>query len=108
MDKHPADELNEDLVADRAYGERSWNPLEQNPVAAHNLERRGQRMPTEIPWLEERRKPFSSARGAVTGFGWTAFGIGAGAVIGFQFAGIAGLLLGGVGGAWLVARFSSR
>ena len=39
MDKHPADEFREDLAADRLYGERTWNLLEREPFASHNLDR---------------------------------------------------------------------
>ena len=111
MDKHPADELNEDLIADRLYSERIWNPLEQEPIAAHDLERRGQMLPLELPWLGDRRGRSgrtSSLRGAMGGFWWTTLGIGLGAILGMRFAGIVGLTAGGFFGAWLAARITSR
>ena len=111
MDKHPADELNEDLMVDRVYGERTWNPLEQPPIAAHDLERRGQMLPLELPWLADRRgraANVSSLRGAMGGFWWTALGIGLGAMLGMRFAGIAGLILGSLCGAWVAARITVR
>ena len=111
MQKHPADELNEDLAADRMYGERAWNPLEQEPIAAHDLERRGQMLPLELPWLRDRRGGSgrtSSLRGAMGGFWLTALGIAVGAIVGMRLAGIVGLMVGGFFGSWLAARITSR
>ncbi len=109
MQKHPANELNEDLSADRLYGERSWNPLGQEPIAAHDLERRGQMLPLELPWLRDRGGHTSSAsslRGAMGGFWWTALGIAFGAIVGMRLAGVVGLMVGGFFGAWLTARIT--
>lgn len=111
MQKHPADELNEDLAADRIYGERAWNPLEQEPIAAHDLERRGQMLPLELPWLDDRcgrSGRTSSLRGAMSGFWWTALGIALGAIVGMRVAGIVGLMIGSFIGAWLVTRISLK
>lgn len=111
MDKHPADELNEDLITDRLYGERAWNPLEHLPIAAHDLERRGQMLPLELPWLEDRRghvSVTSSQRRAMGGFWWTALCIAFGAIVGMRIAGIVGLMIGSFIGAWLVARINSK
>ena len=111
MDKHPADELNEDLIAGRLYSERIWNPLEQEPIAAHDLERRGQMLPLELPWLDDRRGrsgKISSLRGGMSGFWWTALGISFGAIVGMRIAGIVELMIGSFIGAWLAARITSR
>jgi hypothetical protein len=111
MHKHPADELNEDLAADRMYSERAWNPVEQDPIGAHNLERRGQMLPLEFPWLQDRRVgsgASSSTHGAMAGFWWIAFGIAVGALIGARVAGIFGLTAGALVGAWLIMRLTSK
>jgi hypothetical protein len=111
MDKHPADEFREDLAADRFYGERTWNLLEREPFASHNLDRRGQMLPLEIPWLKDRSstgRAATSSRGAMRGFWFTALGISIGAFVGVRFVGILGLIPGAFLGAWLVARLAQR
>ena len=98
-------------MADRQYGERAWNPLEQEPIAAHDLERRGQMLPLELPWLEDRRgraANVSSLRGAMGGFWWTVLGISFGAIVGMRIAGIVGLMIGSFIGAWLAARITYK
>ena len=110
MNKHPADELNEDLAADRFFGERTWNLLEQEPLVSHNPERIGQMLPLEFPWLDNRpcvtEEARSSPQGLMGGFWWLALGIGLGALIGVRLLGVIGLFAGAVFGASMASRFS--
>jgi hypothetical protein len=110
MNKHPADELNEDLAANRLFGERAWNPLEQEPLVSHNPERIGQMLPLELPWLDEHQGEaegaHSGTQGLMGGFWWLALGIGLGALIGMRLLGVIGLFAGAVFGASMASRFS--
>ena len=106
MNKHPADEYQQDMAADRFYGERDWNPLESDFIASYTPERQGQLLPLELPWLKTKltTKKSSGLSGAMGGFWITTIGLVVGAFVGVEVAGIVGLLIGAWLGTWIVAR----
>jgi hypothetical protein len=109
MNRHPANELNEDLALDRMYGESNWNPLERQPTVDHRLDRIGQMIP--LPDRDNSQPPRQPPRMQSSNLGqamrvyWVwVLGIALGAWIGAMYVGWIGGWLGAILGGWIAGR----
>jgi hypothetical protein len=107
VNRNPADELSEDLASNRMYGEGSWNPLEQEPIASHRLDRMGRMvpLPSQEP-TEPTSSPaaHSSFRLAMRAFWITTCGAVIGAWMGWSQWGLLGAAIGAYLGGWGLGR----
>jgi hypothetical protein len=105
MNRYPANELLEDLALERMHGEGQWNPLEQDPIAAHRLDRMGQMIP--VPDQDVTPQPSSAGASlgkAMGAYWWWVLGIALGAWLGASAAGWIGAILGACLGGWIAGR----
>jgi hypothetical protein len=109
MKRHPANELLEDLALERMHGEGQWNPLEQEPIASHRLDRMGQMIP--LPERDTARQPItkgSSLGQAMGAYWWWILGIALGAWVGVSQLGWISGFLGACLGGWIGGRVTRK